>query len=293
MKSHEGKVAITFQFYCYLAKRALFAAVHRSAAASFVHLFLILCWNMFARSCSVVDLRTHHFSWEQDSLVIDMSRQKADQTGEKMTPKHIFANPFEPAICPILAMALHLFSISFRPNNADKSKLFVGAAYDTFSKWLNEVISAIPNLNYDPKSFGTHSFRKGIASYCSGFIGGPPIFAIFLRAGWSISQVMDRYITYTDGGDQLCGRVACGLNFNDGANFAVLPPHFINNSNAVTPDELEQVVPGYADYPENFKACIPYLLASLVYHYEWLTEKDSVGNYVNMAPCHPFFTSIV
>jgi hypothetical protein len=141
MKNYEGKVAVTFQLYCFLGKRSLFAAWDRSSSASFVHLFLILCWNLFARSCSVVELRTHHFSWEQDSLVIDMSRQKADQTGEKNTPKHVFANPYSPELCPILAMGLHFFSVSFRPNNSDRNKVLLGAAYDTFSKWMKSIVS--------------------------------------------------------------------------------------------------------------------------------------------------------
>jgi hypothetical protein len=49
-------------------------------------------------------------------------------------------------------------------------------------------------------------------------------------AGWSLGQVQDRYITYSDCGDHLCGRVAAELSFASGSHsptsFAVLPPHF-------------------------------------------------------------------
>ena len=82
MKNFEGKVAVTYVIYTALAKVALFAALLRTRFASMVHLFLILCWNLFARSCSVADLRTHHFGWSNDALVIDMSKHKGDQTGE-------------------------------------------------------------------------------------------------------------------------------------------------------------------------------------------------------------------
>jgi len=85
--------------------------------------------------------------------------------------------------------------------------------------------------------------------------------------------VQDRYITYSDSGDHLCGRVAAGLNFNGGSKFAVLPPHFAN-SGVLLEDEWQNICPCYNEYPEGFQACLPYLLASLVHHYEWLTEKD-------------------
>ncbi len=48
------------------------------------------------------------------------------------------------------------------------------------------------NASVIGEDFGTHSFRKGVASYVAGVIGGPGIVAIFLRAGWSLGQVLDR-----------------------------------------------------------------------------------------------------
>jgi hypothetical protein len=74
MKAHEGKVAISFIVYCKLAQEALFAAEIRSHFSVFVHVFMILCWNLFSRSISVCDLRTHHFKWANDMLVIDLSK---------------------------------------------------------------------------------------------------------------------------------------------------------------------------------------------------------------------------
>lgn len=53
MKNSEGKVAITFKIYLQLARLALFVSQIRSAFSSFVHLYMLLCWNLFARSCSV------------------------------------------------------------------------------------------------------------------------------------------------------------------------------------------------------------------------------------------------
>ena len=82
-----------YVIYCALAKVALFAASERTQFSSFVHLYLVLCWNLFSRSCSVSSLRTHHCTWVNDPLVIDMSVQKGDQTACKLvfrTTMHIF-----------------------------------------------------------------------------------------------------------------------------------------------------------------------------------------------------------
>ena len=58
---------------------------------------------------------------------------------------------------------------------------------------------------------GTHSFRKGIATFLSGSPGSPTAIAIYLRARWSLGPVQSRYILEGEGGDQVCGRAATGL----------------------------------------------------------------------------------
>ncbi len=124
MKNFEGKVAISFGLFVQLTTKSLFASELRSSASRFVHLFGILCWNMFARSNSVANLRTNHIVWDNDSMVIDMSKHKADQTGENTNPKHIFANPYKPEICPILAMGLH-----FSPSRIEKMEKIIQRSF--------------------------------------------------------------------------------------------------------------------------------------------------------------------
>jgi hypothetical protein len=104
-------------------------------------------------------------SWCNDELVIDMTMHKCDQTGERVTPKHLYANPYQPEVCSILALVLHVFSICFRPDQDEKSKVFLGDPYEVFTKWLSTALATIPNLGYNCSDFGTHSFRKGIATY--------------------------------------------------------------------------------------------------------------------------------
>lgn len=290
MKNYEGKVPVGFQLYCTLAKLALFAATCRSQLSGFIHCFMILCWVLFARSISVSTLRTNHMSWTNDSLVIELAGAKNDQAGEKQTPKHVYANIFMPEICPILSLALHIFSISYRESGSDNTKLFVGNAYDIFGGWLFEALSTITSLGFAVRDFGTHSFRKGVATFCTGFLGGPSTVAVFLRAGWSLGNVQDRYLFYCDGGDQLCGRIASGLNFNNGADFSALPPRF-KETDPLTKEEWMEICPGYGNHPETFLVCLPYLLASIVHHYDWICKVDDHGNYINISKSHKIFQS--
>lgn len=91
-------------------------------------------------------------------------------------------------ICPILALALHTFGISFRTcKDADRTKLFTGTPYELFTKWLGDALSSMEIPGYKAGDFGTHSFHKGATTYTAGFIGGPSVVSIFLRAGWSLA----------------------------------------------------------------------------------------------------------
>jgi len=158
MKNREGKLPITFLTYTELSKTSLFAASERTVFSSFLHLFLVMCWNLYARSASVANLHFHHLSWSNDALVIKMSKHKGDQTGENIPPKHVYANRYKPAICPILALALHVFAITFRPENKNKEMLFPPNSYAVFSKWLALAIPNVMKLGHQVSDYGTHSF---------------------------------------------------------------------------------------------------------------------------------------
>lgn len=101
----------------------------------------------------------------------------------------------------------------------------------------------------------THSFRKGCATYCQSFKGGPSTLAVFNRAGWSLSNVQLRYIFPTDADDQLLGRVACDMPWGD-TKCGELSPHFSSRAE-ITDADWENLGPGYQNYPDCFKSCIP------------------------------------
>jgi hypothetical protein len=59
-----------------------------------------------ARSVNIGTLGFHNFCAGEDHIVCLYDDSKAYQTGEKVTDKHIYANPLEPLVCPFLALAV-------------------------------------------------------------------------------------------------------------------------------------------------------------------------------------------
>ena len=81
--------------------------------------------------------------------------------------EHIYANPYAPHICPILALGMYVFSFGFRVEGEDQSKLFLGSTYENYTKWLGEALECMghENASVESEDYGTYSFRKGAASY--------------------------------------------------------------------------------------------------------------------------------
>ena len=62
----------------------------------------------------------------------------------------------------------------------------------------------------------------------------------------------------------------------------LFPPHFKNPA-LLESVNMAEIFPGFVNYPDCFKLCLPYLLASAIYHASWLNE--------NLCDTHPLFLS--
>lgn len=208
------------------------------------------------------------------------------QEGGNIFPRHVYANPISPEICPILALGLVLACTSYRA--PDRFSLVFEGDSDTteskFGKWLRTLSqsSAVsPSLRLVSKDIGSHSLRKGVITYASGSFCGINAIQIHLRAGWSLGNVQDRYCSDIPGGDQQVGRVSTGLP-QTSERFCVLPAHF-------KPAELpkQELMPeffyGYENYPKTFQGVMPYLIASLLFHESFLLQQ--------LPRDHPYFRS--
>lgn len=120
----------------------------------------------------------------------------------------------------------------------------------------------LAGVGLDPCDLGTHSVRKGSATYCSsGSTSCPSQSSIRLRAGWSTGAVHETYCQYEQARDQHVGRTASGLPV-DGPEFAILPPHFENVDDTATRAIRQVFLVLHSKAPSVANFC----LASLVYH---------------------------
>ena len=223
-------------------------------------------------------------------MTVTFPKHKGDQEGRDGIPKHVYANPNNPSICPILALAVFVFTVGHRREGSQR-QLFTKSqnAESRFGEWIRKLMgdnmADFLAMGIMIVEIGTHSFRKGIASFLGAMTCGPTAIAIYIRAGWSLG-LQKRYIMEGGGGDQLCGRDATGINVH-GEEFAVLPPHFdLRNGSVLTLQQWEHILPGYTTFfPAEFRVVVSYLLASLVYHRTWLKE--------NLHTDHPLFQQSV
>lgn len=130
----EGKSPMSNTGYNFLALKALIQPEDFNVSI-FSHFFLELCWNLMARSVSVANIRYDHIGWDVDALVINLGKTKGDQEGKNSFPRHVYANPYNPEICPILGFALYMFCKGYQ-REGGCTLLFGGTAQERFSSWL-------------------------------------------------------------------------------------------------------------------------------------------------------------
>ena len=174
-RAEEGKAVMSFEVYRILCQLLLASDDDESI---FGHLFLTLEWNLMARSDNVVHSHTGHLEWRDDCLLYYIIRSKGDQEGvNSKEPWHVYANPQDPAVCTVLSLACYLLAY---PQVANGGKLFMSSdPYQRFSKILRNVLedneSIFTELGVDIDTIGSHSARKGAATYCStGSTVSPP-----------------------------------------------------------------------------------------------------------------------
>jgi hypothetical protein len=92
---------ISFVLYEFICKWAL------ESNNVLVWVWTVIQWNCMARLASIDPLGFHNISKGVDSIVIKYDDSKADNAREKVSPKNIFANPFNPNICSFLALGCY------------------------------------------------------------------------------------------------------------------------------------------------------------------------------------------
>lgn len=229
---------------------------------------------------NAVSICFSHMGWVEDALTILFAHQKNDQEGVRSQEKrHVFPNPLMPAVCAVLALAIYLSCTGFEAGQ----KLFSGSSqYDRYSRSLQRVLQVpriaaqLVAIGKEAGDFGTHSVRKGAATYCcSGSTAAPPISAVRIRVGWVTPGVEDTYIRFEAAGDQFVGRTVAGHDLNS-VNFGILPPFFpVAARGAALDSAINQCFPGA---PAGMRGVLEHCLASILYHKEYLLRTLKPGH---------------
>ena len=273
-----GKKPLTFNAYQAICEKFLEGATGRYAKNNiFAHAFLVLSWNLMCRSESTQSINIRHMSWVGDCLVITIAKSKTDQAGAKSTQdKHVFPNPLNPAICPILALALHFATTppDFSNDNGSAPRVFNGPKQaKRFADHLLRIISSAPPDSVirveisEAKDTGTHGVRKGSFTFLvNATTAGPSHGTAMNRAQFSLG-VLNRYLFSERAGDCYAGRILCGLPVKT-AKFATVGPELDPNF----PDAdgvINTIFPVFSDIAE-CRQMLRMFLANLIYHSDFL-----------------------
>ena len=279
MSCREGKHYLSFKGYRLIAKMALLES-SSSRENLLAHSFAVIGWNLMSRSVTVSPLLWNDIGWVGDCMTITYQTSKTNQEGLHVVPRHIFANPVDPLICPVLALGLKLISESDF-DSGKPSKIFYGpCGNQRFSMWLTRALNRmtdeeIAELGCPPRDLGTHSFRKGAATYVCGLVDGPHTDSVKLRMDHTIGSTDDRYIHIQAGSDKRVGRCVTGLDSNND-DFCYLPPLFTDFDGVSFADVLPDG--RLENSNESLKSAIPFMIASVIYHSEWLENNLPVGS---------------
>ena len=192
--------------------------------------FMILQWNLMARSINVEQIHVEFFGWSGDMmtcLFAHTKTMKGDRT--KMKPFHLSTNQQRPWICPVTAVAILLMS-GF---HSTKQLFEAGSAAKSYNRAIKialkspSVQTAMKRAGVKEKDVASHTFRKSSATHVSGnSLCTPSIFSILLRGGWSIGEVMSKYIHVGEAQDRFLAHLLAGRDLFE-TSFHYVCPHFI------------------------------------------------------------------
>jgi hypothetical protein len=127
--SEEGKRHLKFEEYKRICASLLSEGCNLSRFRNaFVHCYVL---DFCARADTTVSLHSSLLDWESDSLKVGIAKSKRNYYVVPVY-NHVFSNPIQPEICPILSLAFHccvnknilnLQSKLFRSNSSENNKV--------------------------------------------------------------------------------------------------------------------------------------------------------------------------
>ena len=233
-------------------------------------LFLKLSSILCGRGERVVKIQYSFIGVWADAFRCKIPNSKSDQEGLMSYWKLFYANTIDPFWCPILELAIHCASKTL----CDDFEFvfphsYRGAFRDYFDEFKKNIAEEdIEFIEIVRHQLTLHSLKRTgvmMANSCEAVHWDQAE----LRADHKIGM----NASYMNGAqpdqDGIMGRVLSNLPF--GTNeFESQMPHFEESVAGSLP--MREIFAGYEKYPANFRAVMPFLVASLVYHQEHIRQ---------------------
>ncbi|KAL3772556.1 hypothetical protein ACHAWU_006754 [Discostella pseudostelligera] len=215
------------------ATREFYSSRHREEVMILLLTILTIQWQFIGRIDDMMRLATSTVLFNSDhpfTLYIKMCWSKNIRT-ERDSPTQILFASMDPAVCPLLHLAVMMEAVG------TAGGLMFGRTNKTAANLLKQVYESPLFTSQKPGKLGTHSIRKGPATFASRC--GMPKEWINQRGRWrGRKQVVDRYIDvfqpYPDAkvAGCLCGHLGpCmyaikqGVNIPTGEFLESITPH--------------------------------------------------------------------
>ena len=256
----------------------------------YVWCWTILQWTCVGRASSIDPLGFHNFSLGvSDSIKVLYDKSKADNEGEKVTPKNLYTDPLDPKICPFLSLGVYCCLFNNELGRRESLFLRQGKAGSASSKYCLELRKVLLKHQGEVSKYlrnghdTNHGIRKGGPTHALTCITAPPsLVSVAQRGEWSMGAVFDIYWNYGDAGDQYLGRVLSGLDPSK-ESFSVLPPHFLDTEQSEVDEALTICFGEILRKHPKSKGPLLLCLASIVYHFDFLNNirAESSGHELN------------
>lgn len=237
---------------------------------------------------SIDPLGFRNFTMGSDSIKCTYDNSKADQAGEKVSPKNIYANPLDPFLCTFTALGVW-FSLQKKVLvNHEAFFLGFGKIGSAGSRYCTQLADLLKGFTDEVRNYArpectrSHGTRKGSAIHATSGTTAPlPLPSVAARGEWSQGAIFDVYFQFAEPGDQYLGRCLAGLDPNS-PSFAILPPHFTVST--IQEDVANAMRISFGDFGERYNktGMLLFCLASMVHNIEFLRE------YAAKSPAHPF-----
>ena len=234
-------------------------------------LFFKLCQLLCGRGERVVKIQYAFIGVWADAFRCKIPNSKSDQEGLMSYWKLFYGNDKDPFWCPILELAVHCASNSLCD---DFEFVFPQSYRSAFRGYFDDFKQNIAQDDIEFIEILRHQLtlhslkRTGVmmANSCEAVHWDQAE----LRADHKIGMNGSYMSGAQPDQDAIMGRVLSNLPFGT-TDFESQMPHFEESVAAALP--MRELFAGYEKYPANFRAVMPFLVASLVYHQKHIQER--------------------